>query len=187
MQRDRQVAGERTLLAKRPTATHLIMVLVWQRAFSACDAEPQTAPLARHFDLQLKVCAQSKLWEEARQLTIPYKLQKKTFKTASSYSERRPRNRRLLRGGVSRGKGRLGISERLLLSGGTHVKSCGVLERHILAVFTFVVEELTQQGFALWQLASVVLIKRQCFLVFSCSRLWLPVSLPASAKTLVVE
>lgn len=44
----------------RPAGTHLVTVLVRQRAFPACDAEPQTAPLARHFDLQLKVCAQSK-------------------------------------------------------------------------------------------------------------------------------
>lgn len=40
--------------ANRLTGTYLVMVLVRQRAFPACDAEAQTAPLARHFDLQLK-------------------------------------------------------------------------------------------------------------------------------------
>lgn len=115
--------------------------------------------------------------EEARQLIIPYKLQKKTFETASSYSERHPGDCQLLGRGVSSGRGCLGIVKRLLLSGDTHVWSCRVLECH----------SLTRQGFALWQLASVVLTKRRCRLVFSCSRLRLPPSLRASAKTFAVE
>lgn len=170
------VAGQ-TSSERAPAGTHLVMVLVRQRAFPTCDAEPQTAPLARHFDLQLEVCAQSKTWEEARQLITPYKLQKKTFETASSYSERHPGDCQLLGRGVSRGRGCLGIVKRLLLSGDTHVWSCRVLECH----------SLTRQGFALWQLASVVLTKRRCRLVFSCSRLRLPPSLRASAKTFAVE
>lgn len=71
------------------------------------------------------------------------------LETASSYSERHPGDGRLLGRGVSSGRGGLGIMERLLLGGSADVKSCEVLELHILAVFASVVEELTRRGFAL--------------------------------------